>query len=241
MLIGLVSAKGSPGVTTAALVLAACAGPDGLMIEIDPSGGSLESWTGVSGEPGLVRVASGLRRSLDPSAVEHGAVSVPAGVSSVLAPVSGQLAESTIAAIGERLTTAMDESERIVVLDAGRWCRSQPTARRIAGCDAVAIVCQPTIGSVEAARTLFDSLDATTAALVSLLLIGERPYSAAEVAAATGLPVIGVLPWAGREVNALLLGGASRGWMRTGTARSAKSVLAALTTSSALAAQGVVA
>jgi MinD-like ATPase involved in chromosome partitioning or flagellar assembly len=118
MLIGLVSAKGSPGVTTAALVLAACAGPDGLMIEMDPSGGSLESWTGVSGEPGLVRVASGLRRSLDPTAVEHGVISVPAGVASVLAPVSGQLAESTIAAIGERLTTAIAESQRTVVLDA---------------------------------------------------------------------------------------------------------------------------
>jgi hypothetical protein len=60
MLIGLVSAKGSPGVSIAALALTAAAGDAGLLMELDPSGGSLECWTGIPGEPGLVRVASGV-------------------------------------------------------------------------------------------------------------------------------------------------------------------------------------
>ena len=44
MLLGLVSAKASPGVTTAALALTAVA-EDGLLVELDPSGGSIECWT----------------------------------------------------------------------------------------------------------------------------------------------------------------------------------------------------
>lgn len=85
MIVGLVSAKGSPGVTTAALALAAVA-DDGLLVELDPSGGSVEAWTGVGGEPGLVRVASGLRRSAGADSVVEHVVDVPPGVRAILAP-----------------------------------------------------------------------------------------------------------------------------------------------------------
>ena len=223
MLIALVSAKGSPGVTTAVLALAASSGA--VMVELDPSGGSLECWTGMSGEPGLVRVASGLRRSLETQSFDVGIVEVPPGVSAVLAPTSGPRSESTIAAIGERLTLAMSESERTVILDAGRWGRSQATARRIAGCDAIAIVCRPTVSSIEAARSLVEPLQSATAAPVSLLLVDDRPYSATEVTAATGVRVAGVLARDSRGANALVVSGAHRAWMRSALARSARAAL----------------
>lgn len=229
MLIALVSAKGSPGVTTAALSLAASTGDATLMVEIDPSGGSIECWTGTTSEPGLLRVASGLRRSLEADVVIGAIRTVPSGVSVVHAPTSGILAESTIAAIGERMTIAMAESNRVVILDAGRWCRSQSTARRVIGCDAVAIVCQPTLSGVESARALIEPIQAVTGQAPVLLLIGERPYSAAEVSAATGVMVIGVLPWDPGSVNTLLTSGTSRGWSRSRLARSACTVLANLT------------
>lgn len=228
-MIALVSAKGSPGVTTAALALAASGGDDTLMVEIDPSGGSIECWTGTPSEPGLLRVASGLRRSLDAEVVVTGARLVPPGVSVVHAPTSGRLAESTIAAIGERLTIAMAESDRMVILDAGRWCRTQSTARRIAGCDVVAIVCQPTLSGVESARALIEPMQAVTGQAPVILLIGDRPYSAAEVSAAIGLTVIGVLPWDPGSVNTLLTSGVGRGWSRSRLARSARTVVTNLT------------
>jgi Flp pilus assembly CpaE family ATPase len=230
MLIGFVSAKGSPGVTTAALAFAATTSRNvgsaqPLLVELDPSGGVIECWTGVAHEPGLSRVASGLRRSLEVEVVEAGIRPIPAGVAVVHAPTSGTLAESTIAAIGERLTIAMAESDRLVIIDAGRWCRSQSTARRIVGCDVIVIVCQPTVAGVEAARALFDPIHAITNLSPVLLLVGERPYSAGEVAEATGVTVIGTLPWDPHAVNTLLASGAVKSWSRSSLARSARTIL----------------
>lgn len=225
MLLGLVSAKGSPGVTTAALALTAAAGDTGLMVEFDPSGGSVECWTGATAEPGLIRVANGLRRAVEPEMLLTHAVTAPPGVRSVLAPTAGGLAESTIAMTGDRLAPVLAELEATVVVDGGRWSRSQSTARRIAGCDVIGVVCAPTVDGIEAARWLIDPLRSTAAGHVVLVLVGDRPYSPAEVAAVVGVPVIGVLAWDSRGVNGLLTTGAGRGWSRSALARSARSML----------------
>lgn len=230
MLIGLISAKGSPGVTTAALAFAAVLGIDGLLIELDPSGGSLECWTGTTDEPGLVRTASALRRTISSESLVYGTAQTPDGVSSILAPTSGLLAESAVAAIGERLSIATADLDRTVVLDAGRWARSQTTARRLSGCHAILVVCHPTLAGIEAARSITDALNAAVGCPVALLLNGEKPYKDREVAEATGLPVAGTLPWDSRAVNDLMLDGPSRGWLRTGLARSARTALATITT-----------
>ena len=229
MLIGLVSAKGSPGVTTAALTFAAVLGIEGLLIELDPSGGSVECWTGTTDEPGLVRSASALRRSISAESLAYGTGQAPDGVSSILAPTSGVLAESAVAAIGERLSMATADLNRTVILDAGRWARSQTTSRRLSGCDAVLVVCHPTIAGIEAARSIVDALTAAVGCPVALLLNGERPYKDREVSEATGLPIVGTLPWDSRALNDLIITGPSRGWLRTGLARSARSALATVT------------
>jgi cellulose biosynthesis protein BcsQ len=229
MLIGLVSAKGAPGVTTAALALAATASDDGLLIELDPSGGSIECWTAATAEPGLLRVASALRRATDTAVVAVGEGTNPPGVASVLAPSHGTLAESTIAAMGRSLATALATTDRTVVLDAGRWSRSQPTADRIRGCDHILIVTYPTVAGVEAARALAPSIEDATRTTPRLLLIGEHPYGATEVAEATGIAVAGVLPWDSRSVAALMANGPTRGWHRTPLARAARAALATVT------------
>lgn len=225
MLLALVSAKGSPGVSTAALALTAVAGDRGLLVELDPSGGSVECWTGATGEPGLIRVANGLRRSIDPEALLAHAVSAPTGVRSVLAPTAGALAESTIAMTGDRLVPALAELDAMVVVDGGRWSRSQSTARRVVGCDVTCVVCAPTVEGVEAARWLIDPLRSTAAGPVVVVLVGDRPYSPPEVAAVVGVPVLGVLAWDSRALNTLLTTGAGRGWSRSPLARSARSML----------------
>lgn len=228
MIVGLVSAKGAPGVTTAALALAAVA-PDGLLIEFDPSGGSIESWTGAGGEPGLVRVASGLRRSPGPEVVLEHAVDVPSGVRSVLAPTAGPYAESTVTMARERLPMVLrDLSDVTVFVDAGRWSRSQQTASRITACDVVAVVCSPTVEGVEAARWLAEPLQLETRGNVVSLVVGDRPYPADEVAQAIGIPSAGALTWDQRGVTSLLTRGAGRAWERSPLARSARSALSRL-------------
>lgn len=228
MVIGLVSAKGAPGVTAAALTLAGVAGGGGLLVELDPSGGSVECWTGAAGEPGLIRLASGLRRSADPEALLSHAVEVPRGVGSVLAPTGGRLAESTIATVADRLVPALAGLEGPVIVDAGRWSPSQPTARRVAGCDVVAVVCAPTVEGIEAARWLADPLEAVGAGRVVLVPVGDRPYAPGEITAAVGLAVLGPLAWDPRGLHALIGAGVGRGWERSSLARSARGALESL-------------
>lgn len=228
MVVAVVSAKGSPGVTSAALALTAVA-ESGVLVELDPSGGSVECWTGAAGEPGLIRVASGLRRSVDPETLLGHAVEVPPGVWSVLAPTAGGLAESTIANLGARLVPALAGLDRTVVVDAGRWSPSQATAGRFAGCDVVAVVCAPTVEGIEAARWLVEPLESVAAGPVVLLPVGDRPYGPEEVAAAVGVPVAGPLAWDPRGRRVLVSSGAGRAWPRTTLARSARAALASLT------------
>jgi MinD-like ATPase involved in chromosome partitioning or flagellar assembly len=225
MIIGLVSAKGSPGVTTAALALAA-ANANTTLVEFDPSGGSIECWTSVPGEPGLLRVANGLRRMTAAEALASAVRHAPAGVGVVHAPTAGTLAEPTIAAIGDRLTAAMSDTQGTVLLDCGRWCRSQPTAHRIVGSDIVLIVCQPNVNGVEAARSIVEPIKLLTNQRPSLLLVGDRPYGAADVEAAVGAPVLCVLPWDPGAVNALLTDGLTRAWLRSRIGRAARAALA---------------
>jgi MinD-like ATPase involved in chromosome partitioning or flagellar assembly len=226
VLLGLVSAKGSPGVTTTALAFAAVA-DDGLVVELDPSGGSIECWTGATGEPGLTRVASGLRRSAGHDAVLEHVVEAPHRVRAILAPTAGLFAESTVAMTRDRLAPALrDLGGTTVVLDGGRWSRSQPTAHRVAACDLVGIVCAPTVDGVEAARWLVEPLQAEVAGRLVVLLVGERPYPASEVALAIGLPTAGALAWDPGGVSSLLTRGIGRGWARSPLARSARSALA---------------
>lgn len=225
MLLGLVSAKGSPGVTTTALALAVV--DDGLVVELDPSGGSIECWTGATGEPGLTRVASGLRRSAGRDAIVEHVVEAPRGLRAILAPTAGPFAESTVAMTRDRLAPALrDLNDRTVVLDGGRWSRSQPTAHRVAACDLVAIVCAPTVDGVEAARWLVEPLHAEVTGQLVVLLVGERPYPAAEVASAIGVPTAGALAWDPRGLASLLTRGTGSGWARSPLARSARSALA---------------
>ena len=225
MIVGIVSAKGSPGVTTTCLALTAAASHDALLVEFDPSGGSIECWTGVTGEPGLIPAASALRRSTGIDTVLNDAVEVVSGVRAVLAPSSGQLAEAAVGAATDRLLPALAAFDMTVVVDGGRWAASQKTSSRLAGCDVVIVLCAPSVAGVEAARWLVDPLRSVSRAAVALAPVGDRPYGPSEIAALVDVPLVGPLAWDSRGVNLLVGRGAIGAWRRTALARSVASVL----------------
>lgn len=227
MRLGLVSAKGSPGVTT--LALGAAAIMDAIAVELDPSGGDVECWLGPIGEPGLIRVAGALRHTADPSGVlaEH-AVEAHPGLRVVLAPVGGEQAASTLMAIGNRLAAAMRGEDSAVVLDGGRWSRTQPTAGRLAGCDVVAVALAPTLGGVAHSRGVVATLRDSFGIPVVAVLIGDRGYSPQEIAGELDVPVVGSIAWDPRGAHALVTGGASRWWRRSAHGRSIRSFVDAL-------------
>src|SRR4029079_17986666 len=99
--------RGAPGVTSAAPAVTASSG--GLMVELDPSGGSVDCWLSGTGEPGLIRVASAMRRHTDPTGLVTDATEILPGVLQLRAPSSGVLAESTIVALADRLLPCLAE------------------------------------------------------------------------------------------------------------------------------------
>lgn len=229
--LGIVSAKGSPGATTAALAIAAVTG--GVMVELDPAGGEVECWVGPCGEPGLIRVAAGLRHAADP----HGLIDdcsreVRPGVRAVLAPVGGEHASSTLVAIGDRLGGALEVESGWVVLDGGRWSRTQPSAGRLAGCDLIAVAVTPTLAGVAHAAPLMRSLRERSDVPIAALVIGERGYPTGELADALDVAVLGPVAWDPRGAGALVAHGAGGWWRRSSLARSVRGVVQRLDASS---------
>jgi hypothetical protein len=123
----------------------------------------------------------------------------------------------------ERVAVAMG---RDVLVDAGRL--SEATCWPVLqSADRVVVTVRPTVRSVHAAtgaaamlRTWLGDLDK-----VSALVVGDGPYSAAEVCAAVGVPLAGQLPQ-DRAAAAVLSDGisATRGLRRSRLLRAARSV-----------------
>jgi hypothetical protein len=225
----LVSAKGSPGVTTTAAAVAAVATGRvrTLLAELDPSGGSIRVLTDHSAASGLVDAATQLRRTNSPAAIAENTVVVGEGIPALLAPTAGMAAASVIASIGDRWVEAMAPWAGEVYVDAGRWELDQRTAGRIAGADVLALVCRPTLAGVEHSRYIVDRLH-DSGRPVAVIVVGDRPYEPEEVAAHLDLPLAGALAWDRRAVASLWAGGANRWWLRTPLARSAGALRHAL-------------
>jgi MinD-like ATPase involved in chromosome partitioning or flagellar assembly len=230
--IALVSAKGSPGVTTTAAAVAAAAvnrGDAALLVELDPSGCDAAMLCDRAGEAALVSLAEELRRGA-PSGdtVWAHTVEVPPGVSAVVGPPGAIEASGVLGSLGDRWLPALRGSAPTVVVDAGRWEPRAPTARRIAGADVVGVVCRATAPSVEHSRRLVDAVRGTARCPVAVVVVGARPYPGDEIAAALDAPLAGVVAWDPRGVMAMWARGERGRGRRSWLARSASAVLGGL-------------
>jgi MinD-like ATPase involved in chromosome partitioning or flagellar assembly len=219
--LALVSAKGSPGVTTTAAALACAAatqGEDVVLVELDPSGGDVAMLVDAVGEAGLVSLAEELRHGgVVAELVRQHAVEIVPGVPAVLAPPGTVEAAGMIGSLADRWMSTLQEASGTVVVDAGRWDPGSATSRRVVGADVVAVVCRATAPSVEHTRRVVDALRSAVRCPVAVLVVGTRPYAGEDVAAALDLPLAGVLAWDPR--------GAAAQWAPGRPARSARSWL----------------
>jgi hypothetical protein len=228
----LVSAKGSPGVTVAAVALtAATHGPEasragGVLVELDPAGGDIELLTGAhSGEPSLLVAAGDLRRGVGAEVLAGHAVEVVPGVRALVAPTAARAAGRAVETVGGRLGTEIAKATGWVLADAGRWEAHQPAADRLEGADVVGIVCRSTAPSIAHARELVPALRSWSAR-VAVVLVGQAPYGRADVAQVFDIPVLGPLEWDMRGLSVLWARGVSSRWLtRTALGRSARAVL----------------
>lgn len=208
--IALCSAKGSPGVTTAAFALASTDAfrERSLLVEADPAGGDLASRLGIPAEPGLASLAAAGRRELSAGLVETNCQSV-AGIDLVVAPAGAASARAALNVLDGAFVQALKElNDRALFCDLGRLGAADASLELAKAADVVLVVVRPVLADL---AHVAEGLSWWTGLgpPVVLVLSGEHGatrrerYPAGEVSAALGLEVIGTLAWDPKGVAAL--------------------------------------
>ncbi|APU21314.1 hypothetical protein UA75_16530 [Actinoalloteichus sp. GBA129-24] len=236
MLIALASLKGSPGVTTFAVALAATwpGGCRRVLVECDPSGGDLGVRFGLPTSPGLVSLAAAGRTHDDPELVWRHAWPLPSEVPVVAAPPGAEQARAAVAALAPArdragVLVAAGRAGGVVLVDCGRLDPASPAWPLVAAADALLLM-----SGAHADELAHLAARLTTAGRWSrhpaLLLVGEG-HSSSEVTRELGVPVLAQVPHDPRSAAALSGRPTSRRTVtRSGLARVAHQVARALTT-----------
>ncbi len=201
MLIALCSVKGSPGVTTVALALAAH-WPDAentrrLVAEVDPSGGDLAARLGLSPTPGLATLAAAARRPRIAAVVWEHTQTLTGGARVLVAPPGDFHARAALhilaGAPGDGLLAAAAREPGVVVLaDCGRVDPGSP-AEAIARRAALLILVTGT-GLDALAHSAARLQDLARWAPRSGLLLTGDGYLTRDVERELGVPAIGRIP-----------------------------------------------
>lgn len=223
------SVKHSPGATTLAVALA-CArtepnGPLPLVVEADPAGGDLAAHLGLPVSPGLLGLAAAFRHQGSRPDVYAHAQPLPAGGRAVLGPLDAIQSHGAVDTLADRLPAVLTDDAVLSVLDCGRWSPSSPAAPLLRNADVTLLVARPHVAGIEHARSQVPPLRLATSGRLGVVLVGERPYTAAEVEATLGLPVLGVVPYDARSVEALCGATGVKVARRCAVVRAARSLL----------------
>ena len=200
-LLTLVSAHGSPGVTTTALALAATwPEPRGcLLVEADPFGGVIAARYGLGDSPGLSTLAATARGGFDDDAVEAHTQRLPGGLAVLVGPPSPEEARAVWRDVSGPLTTwAASRIDLDLIIDRGRI----QSATGVPDGGLALVVTRPSVDQLRPAGIRQAAL-AEAGIDVSLLLVGDRPYGADEVVATMQVPVAGAVAWDPRTAEVL--------------------------------------
>ena len=205
--IALASAKGSPGVTTTTLALAATWPGRVLLVEADPAGGDVLAGYGRGGlpaGPGLLELATAARRDLTGDDMLAHSIALDADARlRLVAGTSGPGPLATITPALPAIAAALRDFAAgpdgwDVLVDVGRLDATAVPWPLLAGCDLLVLAARPGLRQVRHLRVhlpaIREHLNGEGAGPeLGLLLVGDTPYGAAEVAGAVGLPVLAVL------------------------------------------------
>ncbi len=214
MIVTLGSIRGSPGVTSWALLLsAAWPGDDErVVLEADPAGGVLGARYGLGVNPGVVALISGLRRSTGPVEVADAARRVAGGVWVVPGPETAEQSRPLWASTAVEVAARVAVDGRVWLVDAGRLDDTNPATGFVGPSALAVLVCGPRPEDLVQVPARVAALQAR-GGRVGLLVSGPCPHPTAELAdfAGTGL----VWRAAGGDDLAAaagaVLGGAGRG------------------------------
>jgi hypothetical protein len=234
----LISAGGSPGVTTTALALALTWPRPVVVAECDPSGGDVLAglFAGhLSAPRGLLGVAFEAGRGQVAVAAELNSQLVPLDESRtrrLLAGISDPRQAPGLAPVWPAIATGLAGQEADVLADCGRLDvgASQP-ASVLAESKLVLLVLRPTLRQVAAARPRVEMAGQLLGdrRRVGLIMIGDKGLRAGEITKALDTPVIATLPHDDRTAAVLSDGtGRRSGIDRRPLMRGARAAVAAI-------------
>jgi hypothetical protein len=217
-LYAMVSAGGSPGLTTSALALALTWPGQVVVAECDPSGGDVL--------PGLFAGHLSANTGLLPLAMESGASpeSMAAGLWRQVVDLDGERSRLLLPGLTDprqatglapswpALASALATLPADVIADCGRLDPYPPCAPVVAAALVAVLVLRPTLRQVSKARQRIEMLAEIRGGRqrIVLLMVGRAGHSAKEVSDALGLPVIGSLTDDHKTASVLSDGAGSR-------------------------------
>jgi hypothetical protein len=200
----LVSASGSPGVTSTVLGLATVWPRPVIVVEADPTGGSAilaGFFRGQVRPAGLVDLVPAQRAGLLAATLTRIAYPIPDTSASVLVGAHSHEQALGLSQLWEPLAEVLRDlasDGADVIVDAGRLGLEGSATPLVERSDLTLLVARSNLPAVVGARSWAESLaeGVVPGHQAQLLLVGVgRPYAAGEVSRALGLPVLGGVEW----------------------------------------------
>ena len=200
MLVAVLSVKGSPGVTTFSVALAARwpSPARALLVEADASGGDIGTRFSLATAPGLVSLAAAVRFSDDPMLPWQHVQALPGGLPVVAAPPDADRARAALSVLadsttgGDVLRTAASAPEAVVIADCGRIDAGSPALPIVRAADAMVLLTRAHATDLAHLARQLPTIGRRTAH-PAMLLVGDG-YSPGEVARELGVLPLGRVP-----------------------------------------------
>jgi MinD-like ATPase involved in chromosome partitioning or flagellar assembly len=195
--LALASAKGAPGVTTAAVALGAVWPRRVLLVEADPAGGDLAARFHLPPEPNLVSLGMVARRGqLTPEQVWEHTQRLPRGLEVLTGLRAGDQARG-LGRLWSLLPQALPQLDADVLVDCGRLVADTPAEDLVRRADLVVLLARPTVEGVLHLANRLEALG-RLGVTAEVVLVGEQPFDRAGVQQALAgegitAPVRGVL------------------------------------------------
>lgn len=201
MLVAVISLKGSPGVTTFSVALAARwpSPARTVLVEADPAGGDVATRFSLACSPGLVSLAAAARRSADPQLVWQHTQALPGGLLVVPAPPGAEQAHAALSALTADPSTgagvirhAATMPHTVVIADCGRVDAGSAAMPIVRAANVMLLLSRAHADDLAHLASRLHIIGRWSAH-PALLLVGEG-YSTAEVTRELGVPAMDRIP-----------------------------------------------
>lgn len=230
----LMSASGSPGVTTTVLGLGMAWPRPVVIVEADPTAGSgiLAGFFRGTIEPtgGLVELMVAHRQGMLADQLASALLSIVDGKVQVLPGVRTQAQAAGLPDVWPALLAALrdlEDSGTDVLVDVGRIGLASWPEPLVIGADAALLVTGSSLRAAAAARSWSVELQERRPAGIGLLVVGpDRPYAPREIGRVIGWPLVGYIEWDGKAAQIYSDGEPpSRSFAKSGYLRSLRATI----------------